>query len=436
MTSSPLDLAGVGIGPFNLSVAALLAPLTELNAQFFERNVALHWHPGLLLPGASLQTSYLKDLVTAVAPTSRYSFLAYLVSQRRFYSFLNADLPAVSRHEFGDYLAWVAAQLPNLHFGSAVREVRFDGRDFVLQFDDRTCTARNLCLATGKHAYVPPCSQPWLGDDCFHASSIALQPREFRDKRVVVVGGGQTGAEVVLAAMNGQWGPCAGIWWCSRRPTFEPLDETPFTNEYFMPDYLRLFYTLPAARKDSLVAQQKLASDGISPTTLRALYQALYQRHCGQPQPQPLHLWPHRELVSHQRHDGQHALVFRNGLTGDRETVLADIVVFSTGYQTCLPDCLQPLRDRLQLDGQQRYRLGPAFTVAWDGPRERRIYALNAGRHSHGIAEPQMSLMAWRSAAVINDLLQRPVYQLDQDSLLHWRAPAAANAGSALDQAC
>ena len=33
------------------------------------------------------------------------------------------------------------------------------------------------------------------------------------------------------------------------------------------------------------------------------------------------------------------------------------------------------------------------------------MYAQNLGRVSHGIAEPQLSLMAWRSAVIANDVL-------------------------------
>src|SRR5205807_9663840 len=68
---------GVGVGPFNLSLAALLAP-TGFDARFFERSANFQWHPGLLLPEATLQVSYLKDLVTLVDPTSQYSFVAFL----------------------------------------------------------------------------------------------------------------------------------------------------------------------------------------------------------------------------------------------------------------------------------------------------------------------------------------------------------------------
>ena len=74
----PYDLIGIGIGPSNLSLAALLAPFAEARACFFDRARELKWHPGLLFPEAEIQVSHLKDLVTPADPTSRFSFLAFL----------------------------------------------------------------------------------------------------------------------------------------------------------------------------------------------------------------------------------------------------------------------------------------------------------------------------------------------------------------------
>jgi lysine/ornithine N-monooxygenase len=55
--AGPFDAIGVGIGLFNLSLAALLAP-TSFHARFFERNADFQWHPGLLFPEATIQVSY------------------------------------------------------------------------------------------------------------------------------------------------------------------------------------------------------------------------------------------------------------------------------------------------------------------------------------------------------------------------------------------
>src|SRR2546426_6944033 len=118
--AGPFDAIGVGIGPFNLSLAALLAP-TSFHARFFERNADFQWHPGLLFPEATIQVSYLKDLVTLADPTSRYSFLAFLHAKKRFYRFINTGQARVHRLEFNQYLQWVAGQIDNCAFCSDVR---------------------------------------------------------------------------------------------------------------------------------------------------------------------------------------------------------------------------------------------------------------------------------------------------------------------------
>ena len=51
-SETPRDLVGIGIGPFNLSLAALADPLTGLNTVFYDQRPAFHWHPGLLIEGA------------------------------------------------------------------------------------------------------------------------------------------------------------------------------------------------------------------------------------------------------------------------------------------------------------------------------------------------------------------------------------------------
>ncbi len=65
---APRDLVGIGIGPFNLSLAALADPLTDLDAVFYDRRPAFHWHPGLLIDGPRVQVPFLAALVPLAAP--------------------------------------------------------------------------------------------------------------------------------------------------------------------------------------------------------------------------------------------------------------------------------------------------------------------------------------------------------------------------------
>ena len=114
----------------------------------------------MMLDDAKLQTSFLKDLVTAADPTSAYSFLAYLVAHRRFYRFINAEFSHVQRREFADYLKWVAGKLPNLQLNHEVREVQFGENGFTLRFDQGEARARHLVVATGTTPRIPEWARP------------------------------------------------------------------------------------------------------------------------------------------------------------------------------------------------------------------------------------------------------------------------------------
>lgn len=422
-----LDLAGIGIGPFNLSVAALLHG-TGLRARFFDSKAQFSWHRGMLLPHAELQTSYLKDLVTPADPRNPYSFLAYLVAKRRFYEFVNAEQSAVTRREFGDYLGWAASRIDGLHFGAPVISVEFDRDHFVLTLPDETVRARNLCVGVGKPPHVPECVRQPMNEQLFHVADIAERRLDLRGKRVAVIGGGQSGAEVVLSAIENHWGVPQSLSWISRRPNFLPLDETPFTNEWFTPSYVDAFHALPASRRADIVASQKLASDGISPRTLKALYQCFYRLRHLEGRPQPLRLLPGRNLTGLQPGSACR-LELRNDLDGAIEYDYADIVILCTGFAERFPECLSPLRERIRLDEAGRLPVKRHFAVQWNGPAGNRIYALNAGRHSHGIAEPQLSLMAWRSAQIVNDLSGRHCYDMVGDpGMIEWRSEQAHSA--------
>lgn len=119
--TNTVDFIGVGIGPFNLSIAALSHQAEGLSSRFFDGRPHFAWHPGMLVPDCHMQTMFLKDLVSAVAPTSPYSFVSYLVKRKKFYRFLTTELRTVSRDEFSDYLRWAAEGMNNLHFNHTVR---------------------------------------------------------------------------------------------------------------------------------------------------------------------------------------------------------------------------------------------------------------------------------------------------------------------------
>ena len=68
------DLLGIGLGPFNLGLAALCHDIPKLSTAFIEQKDGFDWHPGLLLPGARLQVP-LSLLLRSCLNTSQRMFL-------------------------------------------------------------------------------------------------------------------------------------------------------------------------------------------------------------------------------------------------------------------------------------------------------------------------------------------------------------------------
>ena len=56
------DVVGIGIGPFNLGLAALSAPLADLDVVFLDAADEFRWHPGMMIEGATIQVPFLADL--------------------------------------------------------------------------------------------------------------------------------------------------------------------------------------------------------------------------------------------------------------------------------------------------------------------------------------------------------------------------------------
>ncbi|WP_428771589.1 lysine N(6)-hydroxylase/L-ornithine N(5)-oxygenase family protein [Vibrio sp.] len=427
-----LDLAGIGVGPFNLSIAALLADQPQINARFFEGRDSFAWHPGLLLDNTNMQTMFLKDLVSAVNPENPYSFLAYLVKNKKFYRFLSAELQCISRHEFSDYLAWTAHQLSNVQFSTRVEHIEYTGQAFHLHTNQGEYQANNLCIGTGKVPFVPDCAKPYLSEQVFHAAEIGLREHDFTNKRVMIIGGGQSGADIFINALQHKWGKPKSLDWLSRRSNYQPLDEASFTNEFFAPDYVDAFVHLAPEVKNHEIASQKLTSDGITQKALLTIYQALYHRFDVLKEPKWVRLLPHRTLTQIAKQHNEFRLSATNALGQCVETHQADVIILATGFAAHYPDCMKAIFPLLDLDEQDRYQMTPDFELQWQGQSSNKIFAVNAGMHSHGIAEPQLSLMAWRSARIINRLAGKRLFDTDSgQGMIEWLTPTSVASASA-----
>ena len=197
---------------------------------------------------------------------------------QKFYRFLTTEQRTVSREEFADYLCWAADNLTNLAFSQQVQQVSFDeqrGLFEVVTQRDRFWRATSVGI--GKQINLPDCVTA-QDDTCFHASEMMLRTPDLAGKRVTVVGGGQSGADLFLNIFRGEWGQPLSLNWVSRRNNYNALDEAAFANEYFTPEYVDSFSTLGEEARRQMLHEQKMTSDGITTESLLAIYRAMYHR--------------------------------------------------------------------------------------------------------------------------------------------------------------
>lgn len=408
-TPETFDLVGIGAGPSNLSLAALTAQEPNLSAVFLERKSAFNWHPGLMLPDAQMQVHFLKDLVTPVDPTNPHSFLAFLVDTKRLYRLLVTGRSKVPRREFEQYCRWAADRMDSLRFGVATENVEWDGTRFLVHTTDGTLRARNVAIGTGLPAKLPQCAIGHDPERVFHSEQLLERPQDFAGKRVAVVGGGQSGAEVVHYLLTAEGQRPAKIVWGTRRVNLLPLDDSPFIDELFLPDYSRYFYGLPEGEREEMVQRLRMASDGISLSLLQDIYRRLYDLELLEGSDRACRILLDQHLTALDRTPDGLLTTWQPSRGGEPVQEAVDVVVCATGYEHGMSDLLLGLKDRLTLQhGLPVVRSD--FSLDWDGPADSRVFVQNAARREFGVADPNLSLLAWRSAVIANSLLGHERY--------------------------
>lgn len=433
--SQEFDLLGIGLGPFNLSTACLATTFPQIRTHFLEQRADNKWHPHVLFPESDLQVSFLKDLVSLVEPTNPFSFLNFLVDTGRIHRFASTPQVPVPRWEFAQYYAWAAGQLANAEFHRGVTHVTFHSGVFHVHTAQGIYTARNLSAGAGLVPSIPACAKAHVGPRVLHSSDFLAARERIDDQHVAVVGGGQSGAEIFSHLLDQP--PAqrpASITWITRRNNFACLDDSAFTNEFFHPDYVRYFHQLAPQRRQALLSQQQLASDGISVTLLQHIYRRLYENDFADADSIRYRLLPGNTLREMRPQGTGWHLELLHQDSKTRDECIVDTVVLATGYQFALPDFLAPLADRLPDPSPLGLPLRDDYSVPWSGPDHNRIFFLNAGRHSHGIADPNLSLASWRAAHILNSLIGKPHFRTGgRTSTCEWSGQCAANEATTVD---
>ena len=409
------DAIGVGFGPSNLALAAALhetlPPSMDFSYRFLEKNPSFVWHGNMLLDNSRMQISFMKDLVTLRNPMSRYSFINYLKQKGRLQDFINLGTFYPSRHEFNDYLSWVAT-----HFNAycdygeevvAIEPERSQGQVALLRVRSRSSDgrendrlARNVVIGVGGTPNIPDAFRSCRGHPrVFHSSRYlqAMAPLG-APERVAIVGSGQSAAEIFLDLHDRQ--PAARIDLISRAPALKPADSSPFVNQIFNTDYTDYVYRRPACNRQHLQSQFRNTNYSVVDLELiETIFDVMYQQKVTATQRHGILFRSHVGHVAADRHGIRLDIVCLDG--GERTTRCYDVVVLATGYRRHHhKELLKPLRPYLIEDQVNRdYRVGTTPDC------QPAIFLQGCCEATHGLSDTLLSVLPVRAQEIIDAMV-------------------------------
>jgi len=433
------DVLGIGFGPSNLALAIAIDEHNkrlptiagdQIDAVFIEQQDRFGWHRGMLIDDATMQVSFLKDLVTMRDPTSAHSFVAYLHDCGRLVDFMNHKTLFPLRIEFHDYLEWAARRMSHLvQYSREVVDVEPVWEDGVVSTFDVTIRehrrdevvrrARNVVIAAGLELRMPPgierSARVWHNRDFMRrVDALADGPPP---RRFVVIGAGQSAAEVT-AYLHREF-PEAEVYAVFSRYGYSPADDSPFANRIFDPDAVDMYYSAPPPVKRMLLDYHRNTNYSVVDSELiEELYRRSYQEKVTGRERLRIH---HACKVVEVR-DGEGAVctTIECMATGERTDIAADTVIFATGYRPVCPLALLGTARSLCATGDTgMVHVQRDYRVATTCETPAGIYLQGATEHTHGIGSTLLSNTAVRAGEILASLLRRhPHYRSELEPVL------------------
>lgn len=471
------DLLCVGFGPASLSIAIAMHDKLAAGGQigsegraprvlFLEKQPKFTWHAGMLLPGAKMQISFLKDLASLRDPKSQFTFLNYLSEHDRLIDFINLNTFLPARVEFEDYLRWCASHFDDLvQYNHEVLSVTPDPassdstasgvKTFTVSCRNvktgtvSTYRAKNVVVAIGGQPQIPEVlsvNHPRV----IHSSQYAkVVPNLLTDSHkpysVAVIGAGQSAAEIFTNVQNLY--PNSRTHLIMRSDYLRPSDDSPFINGIFNPEFTDVIHSKSAQWRQNFFADAKPTNYSV---VRLELIESIFERMYGQKLvlgPDETQ-WPHRirsgyivKSVEPKGPNSEDGLQIRIApvpeSAGSEEVLDVDLVISATGYQrsahlSLLKDSFSLLppasakatvdANGKSLDGWQvssassdgvpqtrKLEVGRNYGVKFDNGAVQPgsgVWLQGCCEGTHGLSDTLLSVLAVRSGEMVESIFQ------------------------------
>lgn len=413
------DFIGIGFGPSNLAIAVAIEGQIQLGKKALdycciEKKPAFIWHGSMLLEGSDMQISFLKDLATLRDPTSHFTFINYLHEKGRLREFINLKSFFPSRIEYNDYLRWAASHFDHrCRYGEEVVEIepmKEDGHVTRLQVHSVDASGRaharltrDLVFGIGGVPHIPLAFEAMRDDRVFHAAYYlerieALVQRNAAPRRIAVIGGGQSGAEIFMDLVS-RFGD-AEVTLITRGEALMPSDDSPFVNEIFSPQFTDLIYhQSQELRRATLEKFRSTNYSVVDLDLIERIYMLLYQQQVSGNQQHAL--LSGRDVTEVRVGSDGVELALCKRESGEITPVSFDAVVMATGYRRDdhkrLLGGMEDYIEGYEVERDYRLKTSPDFSP--------KIYLQGCCEDSHGLSDTLLSVLAVRSVEILDSIL-------------------------------
>lgn len=406
MRDNIYDLVGIGAGVFNLSLASLLTE-TNIKNIFFDAKESYSWHKGMQLDFATIQNSQTKDLVSLANPKNKYSFQNFLHEQGRLESHTIANFEFIKRWEFEQYLQWVVEDLDTVCLGKPVSEISKQDDHFKIKFRNQDVSkvilAKNICVGTGVVPFIPDCASNFLGNRVFHNSEYNFHS-SYDSKSITIIGGGQSALEIAIDLLKSSRS-VNKLTFVFQEQFIHQIEDSQFAEDkIFTTTGLNFFYNLDKETKKQLNNQYRLTSDGASPHTIQDFYQMLYTNKFLFKNKVEVQVFSDSKMTNITQNGSQLDISIRTLSTQKNIKFSSETVILATGYRQQFPFHLfsEDITKNISFDTESNPILHENYSLQYKG--EGKIFTMNMGKHTHGVADPNLSLNAIRAKKIIASL--------------------------------
>ncbi|KAJ4406128.1 L-ornithine N(5)-monooxygenase [Didymella pomorum] len=472
------DLICVGFGPASLAIGVAIhdaldgtdpslvdIPGLEGRAPkvaFLEKQERFAWHAGMLLPGAKMQITFMKDMATMRNPRSEFTFINYLHQKNRLVEFANLNTFLPARVEYEDYMKWCASWFEEVVSYSqeviAVNPQRSSNGDISvfevvsknhLTNEIETRRTRHVVIAAGGRPNITapfPQNHPKV----VHSSKFSYISKQIlRDHqapyKVAVVGNGQSAAEI-FDFLHANY-PNSQTRLLIKGGALRPSDDSPFVNEIFNPARTEVTYNRdPILRAQTLTEDKGTNYGVVRINLLEHIYETLYLQRIryGNSREAEEH-WPHNILPYRRVTAVEDSPVVQNGIRlhvrdqsplyfsevpgagEEKQTLDVDAVFVATGY-------LRNLHETLLKDARHLMPGGDLTDAKWTVGRDYRVnfedkaVSDDAGvwlqgccETTHGLSDTLLSVLACRGGEMARSIFEKAP-KWDSSNVLEFQA--------------